>query len=86
MPSLSLLVTVWQGQAMIRHSSVKNFKLLENHQNQSLQGLYENRPRLVKDQVEAVARAKEQQKRLESRQGSNSHQGPALNMYDAGKD
>ena len=43
------------------------------------QGLYENRPRLVKDQVEAVAKAKEQQRRLESqgqglRFGSNSHQ------------
>ena len=44
-----------------------------------IQGLYENRPRLVKDQVEAVARAKQQQRRLESqgqglRLGSNSHQ------------
>ena len=44
-----------------------------------IQGLYENRPRLVKDHVEAVARAKQQQRRLESqgqglRLGSNSHQ------------
>ena len=50
-----------------------------HHFMETTQGLYESRPRLVKDQVEAVAKAKEHQRRLESqgqglRQGSNSHQ------------
>merc|ERR1719412_1272705 len=38
-------------------------------------GLYETRPRLVGDQVAAVARAKEQQRHLEARGRHNGHQG-----------
>lgn len=38
-------------------------------------GLYETRPRLVGDQVAAVARAKEQQRHLEAKGRHNGHQG-----------